>query len=361
MEQTSFKREIVWSAGLFITVFFSANAIFSFGGNIINNLSVSNVATALEAVLPVEPTASVASETAPAPAEEKTVIKDIKLGFAGDIMFGRGVKNSVDKNFSGAYWQLFSKVKDQLKSYDVLFANLEGPVSDNGTDVGGVYSFRFEPKVSASLKDAGFGILSVANNHIFNWGEAAFADTLRTLSEAGIIYIGGGFTGSEAYQEKVVTINGVRIAVLAFSEFEAGGITGNSTKPGIAIISAKEVQTGVSRAKQNNDFVVVSYHFGEEYQNTPNEYQKKYAELAVDAGADLVIGHHPHVIQDLEQYKNSWIIYSLGNFIFDQDFSTQTMQGGFLDVTVNPETKKIKNVDLKKVSLNNLFQVESIE
>jgi poly-gamma-glutamate synthesis protein (capsule biosynthesis protein) len=92
----------------------------------------------------------------------------------------------------------------------------------------------------------------------------------------------------------------------------------------------------------------------------PNEYQKKVARLAVDAGADLVVGSHPHVMQTLGQYKEKYIIYSLGNFIFDQNFSMETMEGGLLEVEVNPNSKQIEKVSLKKVLLNSKFQIESI-
>jgi poly-gamma-glutamate synthesis protein (capsule biosynthesis protein) len=277
--------------------------------------------------------------------------KNISLAFVGDIMLDRGVKNSVYKNFGGDYSQLFFKIKEQLNSYDFLFGNLEGPISNRGVDGGNIYSFRFEPKVAPILREVGFDVFSVANNHIFNWGEDAFEDTLRHLTGAGIKYVGGGFTASEAYNASLFDVSGVKIAVLGFSEFPA---------PNLVIVSEDTVRNSVLKANLDNDLVIASFHFGEEYQKQPNDYQKKYAELAVDSGADLIIGHHPHVVQTLEKYKNSYIIYSLGNFIFDQYFSEDTMSGGLLDISVNPNNKKIEKVSLKKVSLNKMFQVESI-
>jgi poly-gamma-glutamate synthesis protein (capsule biosynthesis protein) len=342
---TSFKKQFIWSFGFFILIFLSLNIFFNLSSKLINKNAVSNAGGALRVV-------------SPSPIETKN---NLRLAFVGDIMLDRGVKYFVNRDFGGDYNELFVKVGPQLQGYDLLFGNLEGSISDKGIDEGGLYSFRFDPKVLPVLKKAGFDIFSVANNHSFNWGEAAFADNLRLLSGAGMNYVGGGLSGTEAYQEKVINIDGIKIAFLAFSDFKAGGLISTSTRPGMAVISEEAVQKGIAHARLTADLVVVSYHFGEEYQVEPNSYQRKYANLGIDAGADLIVGHHPHVVQTLEQYKGKYIIYSLGNFIFDQYFSPETMQGGLLEVEVNPNTKLIEKAILKKVQLNNLYQIESIE
>ncbi len=286
---------------------------------------------------------------------------NIRLAFVGDMMLDRGVKISVNKNFAGDYRQLFIKVFDQLKNYDILIANLEGPISNLGTDIGGIYSFRFEPKVVSILKEVGFDVFSLANNHILNWDYPALIDTCKLLAEENIIYIGAGLTGEEAYSSKILIKEDVKIAFLSFSEFTAGGTIPDSEKPGIAVISEKNIQKSIFKAKKESDLVIVSFHFGEEYKKEPNSYQKKYAEFAIDSGADLIIGHHTHVVGELVQYKNVHIIYSLGNFIFDQYFSSETMQGGLLEVEINSKNKKIGKVILKKVNLNKFYQIENIE
>lgn len=272
---------------------------------------------------------------------ENIPAKNITLAFVGDIMLDRGVRSSVYKNFNGDYSEIFSKVQNRLSVYDFLFGNLEGPVSDKGTDGGNIYSFRMEPKIVSVLKQAGFDVVSVANNHIFNWGQEAFDDTLQLLLKGGIKPAG------QAY----FNVEGTKIAVLAFSEFSA---------PGIVTISDEAIREAIFKAELDNDFIIISYHFGEEYQKLPNDYQIKYAHLAVDYGADLVIGHHPHVVQTLEKYKEAYIIYSLGNFVFDQYFSADTMSGGLLEVLVNTKTKKIEKAELKKVTLNQKFQIEDV-
>ncbi len=345
---TKTQKEIIWGVSIFALVFFLATGLTHLESKLAGRWLARPVATVAEAVKPIE-------------VEKEAAVHNLKLAFVGDVMLDRGVKYSVTKNLGDDYGQLFGPVKEVLRNYDLLFANLEGPISDRGTDIGGQYSFRFDPAVAPVLKTAGFDVLSVANNHAFNWSETAFTDTLEYLAAEGIVYVGGGFSGRKAYQEKIINVGGVRLAFLAFNEFKAGGVIASSTRAGIALISEKEVKVSVARAKSAADLVIVSYHFGTEYQTTPTAYQKKYAELAIDAGADLIIGHHAHVVGTLAQYKNAYIIYSLGNFIFDQYFSPETMQGGLLEVTVNPATRQIENVTLKKVLLNKFYQVERIE
>jgi len=338
---TSPQKQIIWGLGIFVFIFFSANQIYNFGDVFFNKIKVFKTASVFENSIILEK-------------------KNVSLAFVGDIMLDRGVKSSVNKNFFGDYGELFSKVSDRLQKYDILVGNLEGPISNGGVDGGGVYSFRFEPKVAEVLKDVGFDILSIANNHIYNWGGVAFIDTLKSISEIKIDYIGGGFTGTEAYKEKIINLEGVTLAFLAFSEFKEGMVTKDSTFPGIAVISEEQIKEGVLKAKMRADLVITSFHFGEEYADLPNGYQRRISELAVDSGADLVIGHHSHVVGSLEKYNNSYIIYSLGNFIFDQYFSEKTMQGGLLEVEVDSKNKKIEKVNLKKVLLNKYYQIEDI-
>ena len=343
---TNLKKQIIWGLGVFVLTFFVIN-LFCF--YFISPIKVPKVATVADLTEYNRPALTKAG-----------IDGHLTVAFVGDMMLDRGVKSSVSKNFAGDYAGLFSEVADQLSNYDLLFANLEGPISDRGVDQGGLYSFRFDPKVLPALKAVGFTVFSVANNHTFNWGGEAFTDTLSRLAENGITYVGGGFSGSEAYAGKVITVEGVKVAFLTFSQFRDGGVNSTSTRPGMAMVLEKEIAESVSKARAEADLVVVSYHFGEEYEKLPNDFQQKYAKLAIDAGADLIIGHHPHVVQTLEQYKNVYIIYSLGNFIFDQYFSPETMQGGLLEVEINPGSKRIEKVILKKVNLNKKFQIESI-
>ncbi len=341
--------QLVWGLCVFAMTFFVINVFLNYVFEPVGKIKNTQTAVVVEGVeVPFRP--------------EEISLPSIKLAFVGDIMLDRGVEYFVNKDFGGDYGELFVKVKSQLQNYDLLFANLEGPVSDKGIDGGSLYSFRFEPRVIPVLKESGFDIFSLANNHIFNWGKEAFTDTLNLLADGNISYVGGGLNGQEAYQGKVLNVKGVKIAFLAFTEFKDGAtVSSTSTRPGIALISEADILESVSLVKKQADLVVVSYHFGNEYETEANDYQRKYAELAIDAGADLIIGSHPHVVQNIGVYRDAWIAYSLGNFIFDQGFSTATMQGGLLEVEINPNTKIIEKVNLKKVILNKSFQIENIE
>lgn len=282
--------------------------------------------------------------------------KKISLGFVGDIMLDRGIKASVEKYGSGNYIFVFEKIKDYLNKFDILFGNLEGPLSDEGKDQGSIYSFRMDPRSAKSLKEAGFDVLSVANNHMGDWGRVAMKDTFQNLKDAQIMPSGGGENKEEAYEIKSITVGDVKIAYLSFSEFGKGYLEAGESAPGIAIISGEKLRVGIEKAKEENDIVVVSFHFGEEYKTEPNNYQKTFAHNAIDYGADLVVGHHPHVVETIEEYKGKYIAYSLGNFIFDQNFSKETMEGLVLKVTV--ENKKITDVSYDKSIINKYYQPE---
>jgi poly-gamma-glutamate synthesis protein (capsule biosynthesis protein) len=173
-----------------------------------------------------------------------------------------------------------------------------------------------------------------------------------------VLYPGGGMTEEEAYSAKILNIEDTKIAFLSFSEFGKGDYEAIGEKSGIAMISEEKLKTSIEVARENADLVVAMFHFGTEYQVEPNNYQEKYARLAVDFGADLVVGTHPHVVQTLEKYKNTYIAYSLGNFVFDQYFSVETMTGGLLDVKISE--KKISSVDLRTIKLNKDYQPELI-
>ncbi|MCR4330584.1 MAG: CapA family protein [Patescibacteria group bacterium] len=284
--------------------------------------------------------------------EEET----IRLGFVGDMMFDRGVQSHILRYGSGNPDFSFEKIQIYLKTFDVLFGNLEGPVSLKGTDQGSVYSFRMSPAVVPALSRAGFRVVSVANNHIGDFGTEAMIDTFRRLSDASIIHSGGGMTSAEAYDPKTITVRGTRISFLAFSEFGKNYLEAKEYDPGIAVISRGSLQTSITRAKEVSDVIVVSFHFGAEYEPLPNDYQKEIAHLAIDLGADLVVGHHPHVVEPLVRYKEGYIAYSLGNFIFDQNFSPETMEGAVLEVDLHGA--RIAGAKLTPIKINVHFQPE---
>lgn len=308
--------------------------------------------------------------------EEKVGMPNIKdpnfvmLAFAGDIMLDRGVENSVIKNFGGNYSMLFEKalghsptgepktISEIFKKADIAFANLEGPASDQGADQKNLYSFRMDPSVIPALRGAGLSVLSVANNHAGDWGRLAYADTLSRLKENEIFYTGGGQNKEEAETPVIIEKYGMKIGYLAFSDVGPNWMEAGVDKAGLLLANNPRFNEIINNASKQVDYLVVSFHFGDEYKNIHNQRQETLAHRAIDNGAKIVIGHHPHVVQDTETYKNGFIAYSLGNFIFDQSWSKPTMQGMILEIKLNRDGSMV--VQKNATQLNSAFQLEKI-
>ncbi|MFA6797191.1 MAG: CapA family protein [Candidatus Paceibacterota bacterium] len=285
--------------------------------------------------------------------------KEIKIAFVGDIMLDRGVEQKIRGAGNGDFDFVFQNIKEDLKGYDFLVGNLEGPVSDKGKDKYNLYSFRMEPEVLKTLEKVGFDVLSVANNHMGDWGIDAIVDTFDRFNETNIKFIGGGYSNEQTIKPVVLEKEGVKIGLLAFSQFGDGVFSVGKDNAGIYIISESNLKESIDLARNLSDIVVVSFHFGDEYQEKQNYYQEKYSQMAINFGADLVVGHHPHVVQPLEKYKNTYIAYSLGNFVFDQYFSKETMEGGLIEVDIRD--KKISSIELRKIQINSEYQPSLIE
>jgi poly-gamma-glutamate synthesis protein (capsule biosynthesis protein) len=282
-----------------------------------------------------------------------------KLGFVGDIMLDRGVRNVVEKK-GITYEAMFSEISPRLGAYDLLFGNLEGPISATGTKQGSIYSFRMKPETGEALQKVGFDVLTVANNHAFDYGISAFEETLSILKDNDIAYVGGGLNYKEAYSPHVETLpDGTSVATFGFSQFGGKYMEAKKDQAGIALINTDFIKKTIASTSEKYDIVIITLHFGEEYESLPNKYQNKIAKLAIDEGADLVVGHHPHVMQPLERYKNGYIAYSLGNFIFDQNMSLETMTGYILNVSV--KNKKISDAYIRATYQDTSFSVRILE
>lgn len=281
--------------------------------------------------------ASQKNEPTLAEAQNKSLVQEqsLKIVFVGDIMMDRGVKSSVMKNFNGDYNQLFT-FTDYLAQADIALGNLEGPASDIGKNVGSKYSFRMDPAVITSLAKAGFDGLSLANNHAGDWTIDAHTDTLRRLQQAGIKPIGAGNNLEQALTPTVFSQKSFDIALFGCTDVGPTWLAATEKNPGILLCNHKDLVSAISLARQNYDLVIITPHWGDEYVGY-NQKQQALAHAWIDAGAHAVIGHHPHVIQETQWYNDGFIAYSLGNFIFDQHFSPETMQGMVLEMTINHE------------------------
>ncbi len=292
----------------------------------------------------------------------ETTSEPIRIILTGDIMLNRGVKYMIEKYGGGNFEFPFLKIADEFQKADVVFGNLEGPISDKGEKVGSIYSFRADPRAIDGLNFAGFNILSLANNHAFDYGREALEDTLEKLKTAGINHVGAGFNEEESYSPVIKEINGTKIGFLAYTDLGSPYWTATASSSGIAWLTEEKLENikeDIKLAKEKVDILIVSLHSGEEYAEAPAQFQIEFSKAAIDAGADLAVGHHPHVVQKPEIYNGKYIFYSLGNFIFDQAFSKETMEGQIVEILI--ENGKIKEVRLINTKINEFFQPEIVD
>jgi poly-gamma-glutamate synthesis protein (capsule biosynthesis protein) len=262
--------------------------------------------------------------------------------FVGDIMLSREVERKMKQNG----WDYpFSAVTDFIKSADAVFGNLETPIIVGKEVKTSETTFRSDPEVAGALKRAGFSILSLANNHAMNFGAEGIKETFKYLNDASIAYVGAGNSEDEAYAPKYVEINGIIFGFLAFTDTDVLPPDSSiyDVQPGVAVMNVERCMEAVREAKAHADVLIVSIHSGTEYTDTPNLRQTVFAHAMIDEGADLIIGHHPHWVQSIEQYNGKYIFYSLGNFIFDQMWSKKTREG--LAIKINFDKKGIIDYD----------------
>jgi poly-gamma-glutamate synthesis protein (capsule biosynthesis protein) len=237
--------------------------------------------------------------------------KKTEIVLTGDIMLGRSVNiESLDKQNDPRY--PFLKVADVLQSADLVFGNLETPIIDNCPRIEHGFTFCADPRMIEGLTYAGVDIVSLANNHTTNFGSDGLAQTKNLLSQNGLNYVG---TGDLVIKE----IKGVKYGFLGFDFTVNTPIQKNWDL--------------VSNSNPLVDILIVGVHWGEEYKDTANANQQVWAKNLVDLGADVVVGHHPHWVQNSEEIEGKPVYYSLGNFVFDQMWSEETKKGLLVKLT----------------------------
>jgi poly-gamma-glutamate capsule biosynthesis protein CapA/YwtB (metallophosphatase superfamily) len=209
----------------------------------------------------------------------------------------------------------FSKIAPVLKEADIAFANLEMPLSERGRHTG---LFRGSPAFAHAIVSAGIDVVSTANNHALDLGEAGLTDTLKHLAAAGLPSVGTGLDLNRATAPAFLERNGIRFAFLAYSMVENSGELGfaSSERSGVAPLDPILVEEGIKAVRDQVDYVIVSFHWSREILRDVHPVARAIAHRTIDAGADVIIGHHPHVPQGIEVYKRGIVLYSLGNFIF---------------------------------------------
>jgi len=253
-------------------------------------------------------------------------VRPVTILFAGDMNFDRHIRQKARQN---GYENILAGTKDVMRGSDCVFANLEGPVTENasvseGSAFGSAqnYQFTFDPQVVDVLKNTHVCAVNLGNNHMNNFGNEGIRSTKKFLEEKGITYVGD--TGSP--EEK------------RFDVLHIGGMANSKVNYNAFVPDAREhVFADLAAVKNESDFVVVYTHWGVEYATQSRSVERELAHALIDAGSDVIIGSHPHVVQDAEEYNGKQIYYSLGNFVFDQYFRPETQKGLMVGVTFDKE------------------------
>ncbi len=284
--------------------------------------------------------------------------KQINMLFVGDIMIDRHVGEKIKEN---GLSYILGKLKEKqfFVDYDIVGCNLEGAVTDGGMHYNPImsYDFAFKPELISELSNYGFNFLNLANNHFTDQGERGIIETRKNLDAIGINYSGcrDGNVGDCSYFIK--EIDDRKIGFIGLSQVYSE-------------INLIEIEKLLNKVKQNSDFILVNIHWGNKYEHNFNVFQQDLGHFLVDNGVDLIVGHHPHVIQGIELYKNKLIFYSLGNFIFDQYFSSDTQEGlavkFYLDndkqtYTLLPIKSKYSQADLMNLEEKNILLEKIVE
>lgn len=250
--------------------------------------------------------------------QEEEEPQSIRMLFAGDLLITEYFQNSYDK--TGVTAVVTEELRQQLCSADLFILNQEFPFGTTGEQAPDKqYTFRVPPQYVSMEKELGVDLVTLANNHILDFGREPLPETFGALSEAGIAYMGAGMNLAEASACRTFTIQDQTIGFLAASRVipVASWNAGSKTSGVFTTYDPTRLVEEIAKAKEICDFVVVYVHWGIERNTTPEEYQRNLAYAYIDAGADAVIGSHPHVLQGVEYYQGKPIFYSLGNFIFN--------------------------------------------
>lgn len=243
----------------------------------------------------------------------------VVIAAVGDLMLGRSVGWRIAAGEPGVPFVGVAR----LLEADLTVGNLEAPIADTGEPAAKAYAFRAPMAAAHVLGQAGFDVVALANNHSLDYGPEALLQTLDLLATAGVRGVGAGPDAAAARRPVVVERHGLRLAFLAYVDTPPEGTyrreawEAGEGKPGVAWLDLGQVREDVTRAKGRADHVVVLFHWGVEGSAQPSAAQRQAAEAAIDAGATLVLGSHPHVLQPVEERDGRLVAFSLGNFVFD--------------------------------------------
>jgi len=280
-------------------------------------------------------TATLVPTTTPTPAPAP----QITLLFTGVIVPARCVQSAIDARGDAEY--IYDEVRETISSADLAVGTLNTSLSDLSTHTGCIetYVLVSDSRSAVAAANAGFDMMSVATNHIKNCNGAscadsynrAFLDTLDNLRLNNILPVGAGVNHEDALQTVVVEVNGIRFGFVSLGMVEPNAFAGVDS-PGIAELTDENLEAAIANARGEADVVIVMPHWGPEDTSEPNSYQLHFAQVAVEAGADVVVGNHTHVVQAIQQINGIDVFYGLGNFVFDQTWDLAHQQGVMLQL-----------------------------
>ncbi|MCM1261246.1 MAG: CapA family protein [Butyrivibrio sp.] len=263
----------------------------------------------------------------------------VSITFAGDILFDPdyGVMAALQLNGGNITNGIMPEVIAEMKNTDIMMLNNEFPYSKRGTPTEDKkFTFRANPTYVSYLSELGVDIVSLANNHAYDYGEEAFLDTMYTLKDAGIPYVGAGADAEEAEKPVYYIINDMKIAFICATQIEKADYPdtkgAEADSPGVfRCWDGERLLQVVAEAKENSDFVIVYVHWGTENQEEIDWAQEKQASELATAGADIIIGSHPHILQKIDVINGVPVVYSLGNFWFN----SKAIDTGMVRITVS--------------------------
>ncbi|MDM5188108.1 CapA family protein [Bacillus sp. DX4.1] len=280
------------------------------------------------------------SQKAKATETKKKEDPEITLTFSGDTMFDWQLRPVIQSKGSD---YPFEHVKKEIKKADFSFVNLESTFTTRDKKYPGqLFWIKSDPSTLQTIKNMGYDIVNIGNNHTLDYGQDGLMDTISHVEELKLPYIGAGKNANDAYTAREVTVKGKKFKFLSFVRFipEFNWVAGKD-KPGVTNgYDINLVTKTIKEQKKDADYMIVYMHWGVEKSNRPVDYQKQYVPQMVEAGADAIVGSHPHQLQGFEYYKKVPVAYSLGNFLFPDYVKGHSAETGVL-------TMKFKGKDVQ--------------
>jgi poly-gamma-glutamate capsule biosynthesis protein CapA/YwtB (metallophosphatase superfamily) len=329
-------------------------------------MEVAQVIPAYSEAPPVEVEGPYLTEPQPqeiVTAEAAVKVPELKIAAVGDIMLGRGVGRRLEK--AGGYKYAFSGVEEVLKQGDIVFANLESPLtaSTHGLSSEKKIVLKGSPDSIEAILSGGFNLLSLSNNHIMDYYDTGLYDTISLLDANGIAHSGAGKNIEEAGKPALIEKNGYRIGLLCYTDMAhyiyegtpAISFAAGEDKAGVIPRDYETIRQAIARLRDSVDLLAVSLHWGIEESFTVTPEQVDFARKLLDDGADMILGHHPHQFQGIEIYKGKPILYSMGNFLFDQN-DPENMETFIVEMRY--EGKNLKSLAARPVRIADKCRAE---